>query len=187
MGRDAMRTQGGFALKTAGSCVSKHIGATEHWKSTYRGTTAESAQRERLVSTRPLWSINRQAYSSSRGTYKTEFQETFGKQGHNPRNILNKESTKQSNAVNELTMGTQKITQHIPGYSGFLPQTDINENAFKQSVGDNMRTTFIKQNIVENFHVKIPGYQGHKTMSVVNDRGSTRPYCLSKEGESFNA
>jgi hypothetical protein len=32
-----------------------------------------------------LWSINREAYSSSRGLYSTEFQESFGKFGENPR------------------------------------------------------------------------------------------------------
>ena len=73
---------------------SSNIGATSHWKSNYRGTTAESAIRERLVSTRPTWSVNRIGYSSSRGIYKTEFTETIGVFGHNPRNILPHEAMK---------------------------------------------------------------------------------------------
>jgi hypothetical protein len=49
----------------------------------------------------------------------------------------------------------------------------------------NIRKTFIKQNIVENYNVRIPGYSGHKPMSALNDRGSNRPSCLSSVGESF--
>ena len=177
----------GMRLSTAGACVTKNMAnPCAHWQSTYRGTTAESATREKLVSRRPLWSINRQAYSSSRGTYKTEFQETIGKNGHNPRDVLPHDATKQSNQKNELTMGTLKVTEHIPGYSGFMPNVEINESAWNQSLGKQSRTTIIKQNIVQNYHVKLPGYQGHSSMSVVNDRGVCRPNCLNKEGESFN-
>jgi hypothetical protein len=83
-------------------------------------------------------------------------------------------------------VGTTKITSHIPGYNGFIPSTDINKLAKEQAVGKEVRRTIIKQNIVENQSVKIPGYLGHKPMSVVNDRGSIRPNCLATTGESFN-
>jgi len=119
----------GKALATAGSCVAKNIGPTNHWGSTYRNTTAESAQLERLVSKRPQWSNNRVAYSSSRCCYKTEFSETIGTWGHNPRDILPHDATGMTNARNELTIGTQKVTKHIPGYSGFLPNAEINTKA----------------------------------------------------------
>jgi hypothetical protein len=56
----------------------------------------------------------------------------------------------QSNKANELSVGTTKVTTHIPGYNGFIPQTDINALANKQSVGQSVRNTIIKQNIVEN-------------------------------------
>lgn len=85
-----------------------------------------------------------------------------------------------------MTVGTTKTTSHIPGYSGFLPKTDINAQAVTQSLGQQTRETFIKQNIVENFHVRIPGYSGHKPMSALNDRGSIRPSCLSGAGETYN-
>ena len=42
-----------------------------------------------------------------------------------------------------------------------------------------------EKNIVENQNVRLPGYAGHKPMSVINDRGSLRPSCLSTEGEKF--
>lgn len=84
-----------------------------------------------------------------------------------------------------MTVGTTKVTNHIPGYNGFIPQIDINDNAVEQSKGEKTRNTIIKQNIVENYNVKMPGFAGHKPMSVMNDRGKTRAQCLSVEGESF--
>lgn len=85
-----------------------------------------------------------------------------------------------------MTIGTQKVTSHIPGYCGFIPNTDINHTAIDQSLGQKLRNTIIKQNIVENQHVKLPGYQGHSSMSVVNDRGNIRPKCLGTQGERFS-
>jgi hypothetical protein len=46
-------------------------------------------------------------------------------------------------------------------------------------------TLTLKQNIVENYCVKLPGYSGHMPMSSVNDRGIPRPNCLDTQGESF--
>ena len=82
-------------------------------------------------------------------------------------------------------MGTTQVTKHIPGYNGFIPKTDLNPDAIKHGVGEKERQTFIKNNIGENFHVKIPGYSGYKPMSVLNERGTIRPHCLSTAGESF--
>jgi hypothetical protein len=53
----------------------------------------------------------------------------MGTFGHNPRSILGFNSSKQVNKTNELTVGSTKITAHIPGYNGFIPMTDINEKA----------------------------------------------------------
>ena len=78
------------------------------------------------------------------------------------------------------------MTSHIPGYNGFIPQVDINQNAVSQSKGQAVRNTIIKQNIVENYNVRIPGYAGNKPMSVINDRGALRGNCFSTAGESFN-
>ena len=61
----------------------------------------------------------------------------------------------------------------------------MNDKALKQSVGHTTRETFIKQNIVENYNLRVPGYGGHKPMSAVNDRGLLRPSCLTTAGESF--
>lgn len=109
----------------------------------------------------------------------------MGTYGDNPRNKLNQESDKQENENHELTMGTTKVTKHIPGYNGYLPKTDLNTKALQQSALDGNRDTIIKQNIVENYQVKVPGYSGHKPMSTTNDRGTARPSCLNTQGENF--
>lgn len=83
-------------------------------------------------------------------------------------------------------IGTTKTTNHIPGYNGYLPKTDLNPNAILHGLGEMPRETFIKQNIVENYSVRIPGYAGHMPMSVLNDRGAIRPNCLSTQGEQFH-
>lgn len=61
----------------------------------------------------------------------TEFGDSIGKFGDNPRDNLPSVATKQVNKLNELTVGTAKVTSHIPGYNGFIPQTEINELANK--------------------------------------------------------
>ena len=94
-------------LQSDGPTVTRNLNAaTQHWNTSYRKQTAEATGRPRLASTRPTWSINRIGYSSSRGTYKTEFTETIGKFGHVPREDLPPTSTKLYNVHNEMSIGT---------------------------------------------------------------------------------
>ena len=90
------------------------------------------------------------------------------------------------NQNHELTAGTTKTTTHIPGYNGFIPKTDFNPDAVNQAGTLGARETIIKQNIIENYQVKLPGYQGHKPMNGVNERGLARPNCLNTTGETFH-
>lgn len=83
-----------MCLTNAGATVSTHINPTDHWSSTYRDVVKNTTDKDRIVSRRPTWSINRQAYSSSRGNYLTEFGDSFGKHGDNPRDILPAGATK---------------------------------------------------------------------------------------------
>ncbi len=54
---------------------------------------------------------------------------SFGQYGHNPREKLNQDSDALKTDLHELTIGTTKTTNHIPGYNGYLPQTDLNPTA----------------------------------------------------------
>ena len=104
-------------------------GATSHWKTNSQQTNESQMAAPVTVSERPLWSYNRQAYSSKRSYFQTEFQKSIGTYGHNPRNKLPTDAAAQGNENHELTVGTTKTTTHIPGYNGFIPKTDFNAQA----------------------------------------------------------
>ena len=110
-----------LTLTSAGDTVSKNIGATAHWKSSYKEIVKQVDGAEWNKSSRPTWSINRVAYSSGRACYETEFGESMGKHGHNPRALLGPASLRQENKKDQLSVGTTKTTSHIPGYNGFIP------------------------------------------------------------------
>ena len=110
---------------------------------------------------------------------------SHGTYGHNPRNKLPTDADCQGNEHHELTMGTTKTTTHIPGYNGFIPRTDFNPSAIQQSSTLGARETIIKQNMIENYQVKLPGYAGHKPSNAINEKGEIRPQCLNTMGERF--
>lgn len=83
---------------------------------------------------------------------------SLGTHGHNPRSKLPADSEMQQNEHHELTVGTTKTTTHIPGYNGFIPKTDFNASAVQQASTLGARNTIVKQNIIENYQVKVPGY-----------------------------
>ena len=84
-----------------------------------------------------------------------------------------------------MTVGTTKTTTHIPGYNGFIPKTDFNPQAVQQSSTLVNRNTIVKQNMIENYQVKIPGFAGHKPANAINEKGTIRPNCLNINGEAF--
>ena len=63
------------------------------------------------------------------------------------------------------------------------------ENSFKLKEKDQEKEDLLnrrarellnaKNNITDTYNVRIPGYAGHKPMSVINDRGNVRNTCLS--------
>jgi len=83
--------------------------------------------------------------------------------------------SKQQKRQDTLKLGSTECTRHPPGYTGFIPNTTISYGrAIDQAKGVQSRTTFIKNNITENFHRQIPGYAGHKPRAAINDRGDIR-------------
>lgn len=83
-----------MTLTAAGETVAKNVRPNAHWISTSKNINEQVDAMEKIKSRRPLWSINRQAYSSSRGRYVTEFSDSFGLKGHNPRDVLPAGATK---------------------------------------------------------------------------------------------
>lgn len=155
---------------------------TSHWTSNYQGENAKTQARPSSQAQRAFWSYPKRAHVARRTFFKTEYLKTVGTDEIK----LTKESTKLENVVNELTMGTTKVTSHIPGYGGYLVKTDLNEKALhhgKNQYGRDLMKA--KVNVNDNFNVKIPGYSGYKPLSCVNDRGTVRPKLFSTEGETF--
>lgn len=119
--------------------------STNHWKSNYHAVNDEQFSNHATKSTRPEWSINRQAYSSKRSYFHTEYSKSMGTFGQNPRDKLNNESERMQNEHHELSMGTTKTTTHIPGYNGFIPKTDFNPTAVAQAqLSAGNRNTIVK-------------------------------------------
>lgn len=163
------------------------VNLTKFWGSEYKKSIEATTQKQGTPAERPLWSYPRQAYSSKRSNFETENMAQFGTYGHNPRNKLPHEAEGMTNETHVLSIGTTKTSGHVPGYNGYIPKTDFNAHAQASgSMAEKQgRQTWLKQNIVENYCTKLPGYAGHHPASCVNDRGSLRPNCLNADGEQF--
>jgi len=48
-----------MSLTAAGETVAKNVDPTGHWIASYKKTVDDLQEKDRIVSRRPLWSINR--------------------------------------------------------------------------------------------------------------------------------
>ncbi len=99
---------------------------TSHWCTTNQANEVVKEGIPLHRAERPLWTLPRQAYSSRRSNFKTEYHNQLGSYGHNPRATLNENHQVMEAKVDDLTMGSTKVTSHIPGYNGYIPRTDLN-------------------------------------------------------------
>ena len=83
----------------------------------------------------------------------------------------------------ELSLGTTKPTNFIPGYGGFIPVNKF--TVYNDRVKDPYFNV-IKTNHMLNYKVRLPNYQGYIPQNPQNIKGNPRPFCLSTKGESFN-
>ena len=82
----------------------------------------------------------------------TEYNFKYGNYGKNPVTELKSFNGKIDKNYNDtLQQGTTKVTNHIPGYTGFLQNSQsLLGNSKTHSSGKNTRNTIIKENILEN-------------------------------------
>lgn len=178
-----LRTAGAGATQTA---TDKLYKTTNHWTTNYQGENDRLQGRPSSQAQRPFWSYPKREHVARRTFFKTEYHNTLGTYGQNPRDKLPSTSTKLENENNELTIGSTKVTSHIPGYGGYLVKTDFNDKALehgKNTIGRGEIKN--KINVTENFNVKIPGYAGYKPLSCLNNKGNVRPKLFSTQGETF--
>jgi hypothetical protein len=98
------RSQTSAALRTTGQLASQDTlyKSTKHWKTNYGNNNNEMVTNPINKSERPLWSYPRQAYTSGRGTFQSQYMSQLGTYGHNPRKILNQDSDKMTNEATDM-------------------------------------------------------------------------------------
>ena len=94
-------------------------------------------------------------------------------------------ATKQIDSTGAILEGSNKLTICPPGYTGFVPEADINDKAMQQSTKV-QRNSSKKELLAESFNVKLPGYTGYRPTDFTNDRGQVRPNLFSTVGEEFH-
>jgi len=159
---------------------------TEHWKSTYNAAIKDPYAY--TSAKRPEWTLHKPAYTVEGGPRASNYKENFGTRGTNPLDQLSRTARMPPvpKPQNDLALGTTKSTYHVPGYTGHIPKSLTSPSVWDQAVGTNTRTTYLKQNMTENYHTRVPGYAGHRPREAVNDRGNLRQFCFSTVGEKFH-
>jgi len=66
-------------------------------------------------------------------------------------------------------MGTSQSSRQIPGYSGFIAKSDINEHALSHGFGKDTRAS-LKETLFDCYRKVLPGYTGFQPASVHNVR-----------------
>jgi len=154
---------------------SKMKNGTEYWQSTQQNSYEAWRHPELARGSKPEWTYHNPAYVTQYKIGASEYRFSYGDYGSDPREKLPSTLSKQEKREDTLKLGSTECTRHPPGYTGFIPNTTISYGrAIDQAKGSQSRTTFIKNNITENFHRQIPGYAGHKPRAAINDRGDIR-------------
>jgi len=161
---------------------------TAHWRSEYRSSmddrSVEGARYHRQFG--PSYQATNPPTCVGAAALATAYHEEFGTYGSDPRNRVRPDADRLPVFRTGLTPGTHKGTQHIPGYSGFLPSNTRNPHVARVEMGANMRSTD-KTNLGQAFHTNLPGYRGHKPTHVTNDRGGMPPTTSTTMGKDFQA
>jgi hypothetical protein len=159
---------------------------TEHWKSTYNSSIKDPYALTRAA--QPEWSQHKQPYQVEGGLRKSEYKTQMGERFSNPIDVMAEKVSRVPpfpKTDDDLKQGTTVAVHHLPGYTGHIPKNLTRPEVMIQATGSIARTTWLKQNIVENYHSRLPGYAGHRPRCAMNDRGSLRQSCFSTQGEKF--
>uniref|UniRef100_A0A7S4GFS5 Flagellar associated protein n=1 Tax=Eutreptiella gymnastica TaxID=73025 RepID=A0A7S4GFS5_9EUGL len=103
----------------------------------------------------------------------TSYGRDFGSRGSNPRDRMPavKEDFADASSTHDLYRGTAKSVAHkrLPGYLGHVPADPA--NAAKIRGDADVRNRFHKANLLTTCTNDLPGYSGHKPISIYNDTG----------------
>jgi len=118
------------------------------------------------------------------GNPYTSYGEEYGKYGSDPRHKVHPEAPKMPVFKTDLTFGTAKGTNHIPGYQGFLATNTHNPYVARVEGGANIRSVD-KTNITAVYPTNKPGYLGHRATHHSNDKGGVSLTTATTTGRSF--
>jgi len=160
---------------------------TDHWTSEYKHVFAEGtgAKKRTLRQYGAPYQMQDPPGCVSQPMQGSFYQREFGTYGSNPRHRIGPNDTKLPVQKSDLTVGTTKGTNHIPGYQGFLPSNTNNPKVAFIESGESIRSVD-KTNITEIFHLNLPGYMGHVPASACNDRGPRQMTTMTVMGKAYS-
>jgi len=116
----------------------------------------------------------------------TTNQEGFGHYGSDPTHRMNHEDSRLPVLRADTHKGTTKGTNHIAGYSGFLPSNTVNPLVARVEQGGQTRS-IEKHLMTENYNSRLVGYGGYKPTTAKNDKGGVKVGGLTSNGATFKA
>ncbi|KAJ1447106.1 hypothetical protein M885DRAFT_543999 [Pelagophyceae sp. CCMP2097] len=141
-------------------------GLTMH-RSSYTGFDASQC----ALKVKPeWWSKSQQATETVRApTTKSSYQMDLGMEGEFPSARPYTAKTSMAGTTMDLCAGTTKMTYQIPGYSGYIPNSDRNAEAVSQADGSAARQPVSSLRLYHRHN--LPGYAGHNPANALNDKG----------------
>jgi len=159
-----------------------------HYTTTYDSdnqTVQENIQKNNFKKAEiPDW-FKAKYHNYQKGLYTTEHTGTFGIHGDVPFEKFFNTTQNHSKIYSDnyhIGKGTAKASDKLSGYKGFVPVNEV------PNLETHQKDPFInvqKNNHLDNYMTRIPGYQGHIPRNPSNIKGNLRPYCLSTKDEKF--
>lgn len=160
---------------------------TAHWRSEYRqgfdGDRLGQMQYKRQHG--PPFEVQNPPACVSQPYELSYYQHEFGTYGSNPRSKIGANDRTIPTLKTDLTRGTTKGTNHIPGYQGYIPTNTNNPKVKAIESGDTVRDTS-KTNLVEIYHLNIPGYAGTVPDNAKNDKGPRQISTMTVTGKDYS-
>jgi len=160
--------------------------ACAHWKSTYRSDVNDAARFDTVLYRQngPSYQIANPPTCVSGETCESTCVGAYGARNSDPRARFGPNLDGNPTLKTALTIGTTKGTNHMPGYSGFLPSNTSNPRVAEVCHGGTLRSND-KTNLTAIFHTNMVNYAGHKPLNACNDRGGVSNHTLSQCGDAY--
>jgi len=121
----------------------------------------------------------------------TSYYDAFGKFGVDPHSKTpnNPSEMKFLSSTSNNMQGTTKASYHLPGYSGFIPESGRNVLATQQALCVKPRegTKNFEMQILFQYPHQVSGYCGYRPKTAVNDVGPVRNESLTTTGRQMIA